>query len=208
MLKEILKRLQRLINLTMLKNLKTYMIIAAILIVGAAFVTVNIQAKKINALKADNARLETNVYQLTQDNQQITNLTLRQKEVTGRILRERDSLAMIVRVKPKFIDRIITIDNSTHDTVKVNVPAKPVSKNEWNITDSTECLKIAYNVKLVGDSLHVKRTLLESSNKTTQTFYKKRPHKFLGISYGRWQYLQKIDARCGGVKYESIVFKK
>jgi hypothetical protein len=192
----------------MLSKIKTYLMIGAILIIAAAFVTVNIQAKKIKALKADNSRLSINNSQLLTDSLQQMTITLRQKEITGRLKIERDSLAAVIRIKPKQIDHIVYLNNFYTDTVKIEIPAMITGKNEWHIRDSTKCLKVAYKAKLDGDSLNVIRELLSYNNKTTQTFYKKRPHKFLFIRWGRWQYLQKIDSECGEVKYQNFIFIK
>jgi len=190
-----------------MNRLKLILIGIAILIIASAFVTVNIQAKKIAKLNSENARLESNNFQLMADGREQTNLYLRQREITGKIKLERDSIAKALKIKPKYIDRIITIDLSTHDTVKVPIPVIISGKNEWNFTDSSKCLKIAYNAKLIGDSLKVVRTSLDNDNKITQVFYKKRPHRFI-FRFGKWQYLQKISSDCDGVKYQNIVFEK
>lgn len=184
------------------------MIVFAVLFVGAAVVTVNIQTKKIKALKADNLRIENNQFALMSDARQQTNLYLREKEVTGKLKHERDSLAKSLNIKPKFIEKIVYIDNSTHDTVKVPVPSQITGKDSWKITDGNECFKWAANALKQGDSLKVTRTLFEYDNRITQTFYKKRPYKFLFIRYGKWQYLQKIDATCGNSTIQTFNFSK
>lgn len=190
-----------------MQRVKLYLIIAGILIIASAFVTANILIKENRKLKAEVQRVQLNNLQLMSEGLQQTNLYLREKEVTGQLKIERDSLAKSLKIKPKFIDRIITIDLSTHDTIKVPVPVIITGKNEWTFTDSTKCLKIAYKAKLTGDSLKVVRTSFENDNTIQQVFYKKRAHKFI-ISFGKWQYLQKIDSKCDGVKYQNIVFEK
>jgi hypothetical protein len=183
-----------------------YGLVALILVAG--FFTIKYLVKENQKYRTDNYRLESNQFQILSDATQQTELYLKQKEVTGRIKRERDSLALIVNVKPKQITKVITIDNSIHDTIPVPVPVNIIDKNEWEIRDSTECLKIVYNAKLKGDSLITNRELLEYDNKTVQTFYKQRPHKFLCIRFGKWQYKQKIEAQCGETKIETINFTK
>ena len=191
-----------------LNKFKLYLYGFVILILVAGFFTIKYLVKENQKYRSDNYRLESNQFQILSDATQQTELYLKQKEVTGKIKRERDSLALIVKVKPKFIEKIITIDNSTHDTIPVLVPAKITGKNEWEIRDSIKCLKIVYNAKLKGDSLITKRELLEYNNKTIQTFYKVRPHKFLCIRFGKWVYKQKIDSECGEVSIQTINFTK
>jgi hypothetical protein len=191
----------------MFKNIRYYLLGAVILFLIAAVVTVNLQAKKIKRIEADNFRLEGNQFALMSDARQQTNLYLNEKEVTGRMKKERDSLAKSLNIKPRQLQKIIYIDNSTHDTIKVPVLTTFVSKN-WAIKDSTRCLKLRYNAKLEGDSLKTTRELLEYDNQITQTFYKQRPHKLFFIKFGRWKYLQKISSDCGDTEIKTITFTK
>jgi uncharacterized protein YneF (UPF0154 family) len=84
-----------------MKNLKLYLIGAAILFLAGIIVTVNLQAKKIKRIEADNFRLENNQYQLMANACTQTNLFLREKEINGILHRERDSLANSLQIKPK-----------------------------------------------------------------------------------------------------------
>jgi hypothetical protein len=183
-----------------------YGLIALILIAG--FFTIKYLVKENQRYRSDNYRLESNQFQILSDATQQTELYLKQKEVTGRIKRERDSLALIVKVKPKFITKVITIDNSTHDTTKVPVPVNIIDKNVWMLRDSGACFKYASKLILEGSEIKGERQLFEYNNKTVQTFYKQRPHKFLGIRFGKWQYKQRIEAQCGETKIETISFLK
>lgn len=174
----------------------------------AAVVTANIQAKRIKALKSDNARLDNNNYQLMAENRTQTNLFLMQKEVMGKLKAERDSLSKALKIRPKQIEKIIYIDNSTHDTIKINVPVVISGLDKWKITDGNECFKWAANALKQGDSLKVERTLFEYDNRITQTFYRERPHKFLFIKYGKWINKQRIEATCGDTKIQTFNFIK
>ncbi len=189
-------------------KLKIYLIIGAVLFLIAAVVTVNIQSKIIKKRNSEISRLESNNYQLMSDARQQTNLYLTEREVTGKLKRERDSLALSLKIKPKQIQKIIYLDNSTHDTIKVPVPVNIISKYEWMLTDSTACLKYASKLILEGDSIKAERQYLEYDNRITQTFYKQRPHKFLFIKYGKWVYKQKIDAICGNSTIQTFNFSK
>jgi hypothetical protein len=187
---------------------KLYLYGLIVLILIAGFFTIKYLVKENQKYRSDNYRLETNQLQILSDATQQTELYLKQKEVTGKIKRERDSLALIVKVKPKQVTKIVVIDNSIHDTVRVDVPVNIIGKNEWKIRDSTKCLKIVYNAKLIGDSLFVKRELLEYDNNPVQIFYRERPHKFLFIKFGKWQYKQVTKTKCEEPKTEIINFTK
>jgi hypothetical protein len=191
-----------------MKNLKLYFYAFIALFLIGAVVKINVQKKKIEKRDAEIDRITRNNYELMNDRDNQMELVLKEKEVSGKIKIERDSLAVLYAIKPKFITKIVTIDNSTHDTILVPVPAINTGLNTWDITDSGNCFKWAGNALKIGDSLKVERTLFEYNNKTTQTFYKKRPYKFLFIKYGKWDYVQKIDSECGENKIQDITFTK
>lgn len=188
-------------------NLKTYFILAVILFLAIAVVTVNVQIKKIKKQKAEIERLKNNNAQLLTEGLQIQNLILKQKEVTGKIKRERDSLAAVVKIKPKYIEKIVTIENRIYDTLPVIIPAVPLTSHTWKIKDGNKCFKWEAIATRSGDSLQIQRTLFSYNNQTIQTFWKKAP-RFLGIRIGPWKFYQKIDAQCGEVKYQAITFTK
>lgn len=190
-----------------MKNIKLYFfsfLLLCIILLSAGY---NARGKKIDFLKDEGIRKDSNIENLLSENRQITSEVYRQKEVTGRVKSERDSLAKKLDIKPKQITKIITITNTVHDTVSKLIPVVIEGRNEWTFTDTTKCLKVAYNAKLVNDSLIVRRTLLEDKNKTTQTFYKKAPHVWF-IRTGKWKYLQKIESTCGEPVINTIQFIK
>jgi hypothetical protein len=168
--------------------------------------TIQIQIKSIKKLRANNIRMNGNIDQLLQDNAQQTALVLTQSEVTGKIKRERDSLAKALQIRPKQIEKIVYIDNSTHDTIRISVPSIITGQDTWKIQDSTKCFKWAANAFKQGDELKITRTLFEYDNRITQTFYRKRPYKFLFIKYGKWQNLQKIESECGQNTVKQFTF--
>jgi hypothetical protein len=178
-----------------------------VILIGMS-ITISITRASNKKLKAENSRLANNELQLLADNIHIRELILKKEEVTGKLRIERDSLAAALKIKPKQIEKIIYINNVIHDTTTVSVDLKNFGVGEWLLRDSSECFKYVSKLVLRGDSFSGKRQLFEYTNKTTQTFYKKRPHKFLFIKYGRWQYLQKIDATCGEVTFQSFTFLK
>jgi len=190
----------------MLKKVKTGLIIFAVLFLAGAVVTVNIQTKKIKRLKSENTRLDNNNYQLMSDNRKQTNLVLKEKEVTGKLKKERDSLAKSLQIKPKQIEKIITIQNIVHDTVKISVPVEIVSKGVWNISDSDKCFQWHAKAVLKGDSLNINRTLFFYNNKTIEVFWQKRPFNFLFIHLGKPKNYQQISSECGEVIIKSFQF--
>jgi hypothetical protein len=155
------------------------------------------QSNKISKLKVDNARIEANNLQLMSDARQQSTLYLKEKEVTGQLKRDRDSLAKALKIKPKQIEKIVTVTNTIIDTVKISVPVTIEGVDKWKIRDKGDCFKWQGNAFKQGDSLRVERTAFEYSNKTTETFYRERPHKFLFLRFGKWVYKEKIDSQCG-----------
>ena len=192
----------------MIKKLKTYLIIGAVLFLIAAVITVNIQSKIIKKRNSEIVRLESNNYQLMSDARQQTNLYFREKEITGKLKRERDSLAGVLKIKPKQITKIIYIDNKIIDTVRLMVPVERLSKTEWMLRDSTKCLLYVAKLILEGDSLKSERQLFESDNRITQLFWRERSKKFLFIHFGKWKNYQKIENNCGDPKIQTFYFSK
>jgi hypothetical protein len=190
-----------------MKRVKWILVILAVVIIAGAFVTVNIQAKKIKRQEDKISRLILNMEQLLQETVRQSVLIIAQDEVTGRVKHERDSLAKALKIKPKFIEKIIYQTVTVRDTIKVPVISTIISKDVWNISDKGECFKWAGIAKKQGDSLNVTRTNFEYDNKTVQTFYKKAPFLWF-IRVGKWKYLQEISAKCGDPKTESITFVK
>jgi len=180
--------------------------IAVVTIIGA-FVTVDIQRKKIKQKNEKIARITENMNQVLDDNVTQTILVLSNNEVIGQIKRERDSLAKALKIKPKQIEKIVTIENTVHDTVKIAVLITKSYPGGWLYRDSTECLKYVSKLVLRGDSLKGERQLLEYDNRITQTFYRKAPHIWF-IRTGKWEYLQEVSSKCGENKTQSITFLK
>jgi hypothetical protein len=187
-------------------KLKIILIIAAVLFVVYAIVGYNIRGRTIKYQESEIARLELNNYQLMSDARQQTNLYFREKEVTGKLKRERDSLAGVLKIKPKQITKIIYIDNKIIDTVRLMVPVERLSKTEWMLRDSTKCLLYVAKLILEGDSLKSERQLFESDNRITQLFWRERSKKFLFIHFGKWKNYQKIEDNCGDPKIQTFSF--
>lgn len=192
---------------TQFNSLKLYVYGFLIIVFIALICTVKILINKNKRLFADNSRIEANNFQLMSDNRQQTNLYLTEKELSWSLKQERDSLAKALKIKPKQIEKIIYIDNSIYDTVRVNVPVIVTGKNKWKIEDSGECFKWSANAFLLQDSLKIERTNFEDYNKTTQVFYHKAPHIWF-LRIGKWTNYVQINAKCGDVKIETFNFIK
>lgn len=189
-------------------KLKTGLTLAGILGILALVALVNLQRSRIKSLRSDVARDEKNIRDLLQDNQVQRELYLTSRQVVGRIARERDSLAEVVKVKPKQIETIVTITNTIRDTIPVPVPVYPDLPDTWRISDRDNCFKWEGVARLVGDSLGVTRTSYESTNRTVSTFYRERSRRILGIPFGKWIYKHKTASDCGETREETIHFIK
>jgi hypothetical protein len=113
-----------------------------------------------------------------------------------------------LKIKPKQVEKIVYVDVFTHDTIKVPVPAEITGPDRWKITDTGKCFKWSANAFKQGDSLKIQRTLFEYNNRTTEVYYRKRPHKFLFIHYGKWQYISEISSECGQPVQKTFNFIK
>lgn len=188
-------------------KIKAGLIIAAILFVAGLMVTVKIQAKRNKALTSDNSRLSNNNFQLMGDAMNYENYYLKEKEVTGKLKRERDSLAKSLSIKPKFVEKIITITNIQRDTVKISVPVTIIGKDYWKIADSSKCFKWQANALKRGDSLFVERTNYESLNKTTGVYY--RNAKFIWfIRVSKFKNFVRFNSTCGNPEVQEFSFIK
>ncbi len=137
-----------------------------------------------------------------------TILLLREKEVTGRLKRERDSLAKVAGIRPKNIIRLQYTTVQLSLTHPQPVTVKPSGKNTWQINDSTNCFVWRGSALLEGDSLRVNRLLFRYDAKVNSMYYKKRPHKFLGIPWGRFIFTEVSSSDCGSVQVKQINFTR
>lgn len=191
-----------------MNKIKLIIIGIVILFVASLVITINVQIKKINSLELDNLRLGYNQNQLNDTITNLTVLTLTQKETIGKYAQQRDSALKALHLKPKQVLKIITntITETIHDTIPV--PVNIVTDNVWKITDTGKCFVYKADILLLDDSLSVYRTDFIYQNKTTEVFFKVRPHKFLFIRWGKWDYKRDISSECGQSKVEDITFIK
>jgi hypothetical protein len=177
-------------------------------IIGLLILETRIQSGKISRLKIENSRVQANNVQLFGEKRQQTTLYLKEKELTRELSTQRDSLAKALKIRPKQVEKIVYRDNTIRDTVIKEVPVIISGKNEWKISDKDKCWSWNAIANLNGDSLKVNRTGFDYHNRTTETYYQKRPKKFLFIHYGKKQNYIEIKPECGEVTVKSFVFVK
>lgn len=170
--------------------------------------TVNIQIKLIKKHKADICRLENNQTEMLKQNAITTDLNVKLSEVNGRLKAQRDSIARALQIKPKEIEKLVYITQYVRDTIDHPVYIIQSAKNHWTLTDSARCYIWKGEAFLHDNNMSIVRTDFTYLNKTTETFYKKKPHKFLFIRYGKTKYLKQVDSDCGQSYITTISFTK
>ncbi len=153
------------------------------------------------------ARMAFNNFQLMQDNQDQTVLYLKQKEVSGQLKAERDSIAEALKIKPKTIEKIVYRTITEKDTLVQNVFVD-YRKTHWMIQDTGKCFVWQAMAFLSDTTLKVTRTEFTYQNKITETYYRKKPKKFLFIRYGKWENFVQITPECGQVTIKTFNFEK
>lgn len=162
---------------------------------------------QVDKAKKEIQRLEDNQRQLLAAKQQDLALILTQKELTGKVLAERDSLAKLLKIRPKeiikYVDRIVTETNT--DTVEVE--SEFLQNMTWRLSDGDKCWKWEADAQLSGLDLDVSRVLFEYKNKSSEVYWWQR-RKFLGLRIGKKEYYAKVLPECGEVQTKSIEIKK
>lgn len=192
----------------MIQKVKWILIALAIIFVTGSVVLNNVQRNTINKMEIEALRLENNNFQLMQDNTQIMTLNVRERELSNSLRKQRDSIAKALQIKPKQIETIIYQTITQKDTVIVNVPVLTLEKNHWLIADTGKCYIWKGEAVLSLENLSVKKTEFSYHNKTTEVYFKTRPHKFLFLKFGKWQYKKEISSECGEPRQETINFVK
>jgi hypothetical protein len=118
---------------------KLILIGIAVLFLASAVVTVNIQAKKIKAQKAEIARIQENNAQLMGENLQKTTLVLRKDEINSELSKKLDSVSKALEIKPKQVLKIITETITQIDSIPYPVIVDNAGQNFWKIKDAGDC---------------------------------------------------------------------
>lgn len=192
-----------------MNTIKNWLIGGAILIVIAAFVTVNIQSRKIKALKAENERVTNNNDQLMAANSNNVALILKKDEFIGQLSDSTRNLLKSLKIAPKKVVEIIEKTVTIRDTIIKEVPVTTVGPNFWKISDKDKCFDWRADARLIKDSLKINRTFFTYHNKTTDVFSKKLVFKFLFIKiYSGKKIIQNSVSECGESKQRTITVIK
>jgi len=186
--------------------LKNYILISLVLILLAALIIL-IQLERIERLGVEVNRLNNNLEQLTAYNGQNISLLMTYKELRKVDSIKIDSLAKLLKIRPKTITQYIHTTTTIHDTIPVVVLVEPEIKG-WSLIDSGKCWVWRGFASLDNDSLKVNRTSLNYLNETTNIFYYERPKKFLFFRYGAKQYFCRSLSECGENNLQIITFVK
>ena len=188
-----------------MNKLKLFAIIFVASFLAIAVVTVNIQINKIRAYKAEIERIQTNNMYLMSDNMKQSKLVLKQQEISGFLKFQVDSLAEALKVKPKFIDRIVYQTITEKDTVVKEVPVHVLKKDTWLIADTGKCFVWKGIATLTDTVLSVKRNDFAYQNKITFVAYRKRPGNCI---FKKRINFAEISSECGNVTTQEFQFIK
>jgi len=195
-----------------MNKLKLILIGLAILIVASAFVTANVLLKRNKVLKAENARLQTNNFNLLSSNRKNINLELTLKEFKQSMSTKIDSILKVAEINSKRVKTVTTINNYYIDSTKTIIRPDPViSKNDttYPFIDIKECFSISGFMKVVNNRPELTIQERKFDNEINVIVHNKRPHKYWFIRYGKRE--MKVDgvSDCGEVKIKQInIIKK
>lgn len=182
----------------MISKVKTYLIIAGILIVLSLVVTNYLNHKKYLREKAERIRQENNVAELLAKDKANMDLNLKQAEYLKYLSAENEALLKQLQIKPKTVVKFVEREVIIKDTVVKEVPVYVTGYRQWHIKDSGECWKWEADAYLINDSLNIDRTLFDYRNKTRDIFVKKLKFKFLFIKiYSGKEINQVTIPECG-----------
>ena len=189
-----------------MSKVKTWLIVGAIIFVGIAVVTVNIQHKAVVKLRAEKIRLIGNIDQLLDESSSYMTLYLTQKEALKQKSLKIDSISDLLKIRPKTIERIIYKEIIQHDTTIKYISVVAKNDTTWKFTDIGNCFVYKGEVTLSDNLLNVKRTGFDYHNEIIDTYFWKR--KFWIFS--KKKYFNESVATCGGTttREVNIVKKK
>lgn len=170
---------------------KVYLILGGIILILS--VTICIQQNVITKKDAKIVRLTDNVGNLMDENANLIVLNVTESELKGEYLKERDSLANLLKVRPKQVIRYITTTIIQHDTITEYIPVVQKTDTSWAFTDNGECYVYKGEVNLSDNILSVKRTEYFSTNKLSYAFYWYRKFPIVG----KKRYTQEVFSSCG-----------
>lgn len=186
-----------------MSKIKLYLIIFAVLFLAGAVVTVNLQAKKIKAQKAEIERLDGNISYLTTKGKITDTFLATEKEFKQMYKDSLKTVLLALKIKPKTVTKVVTNYIYVHDTINKEVFVSVIGKNRWLVSDTGKCFTWSGIATLKNDSLNVVRTEYVSENKITDVFHGVRK-KILGLRIGRKEITQTRVNECGE-SFERII---
>lgn len=191
-----------------LKKIKLYLSIAGILLIAGLFINLQFVNRKLRNVTEERDRYYSNYYNEFSKNIEYTKQIWRYRELTGEKQAVIDSLAEALKIRPKEIIKVEYITVTEIDTIEKPVYTNQVQKNEWFVSDTGQCFLWEGIARLDTTKwdLGVIRETFSYQNITTHAYYKKRPHKFLFLRFGRWQYRHEVIPECGDSYIEEIEF--
>lgn len=195
-----------------MSKIKPYLIAFAVLFLISAIVTVNIQAKKIKAQKAEILRVQTNNQQLMSENFKNKSLNLSFNEFKSSVSKKVDSLLKVAQIALKQVKTVIITNNYYIDSSKTIIRPEPViSKIDttFPFIDIKDCFTIGGYMKVRDDRPELVINKREFKNEITTIGYEKRPHKFWFIRWGKKQTFIESSSDCGETTVKQInIIKK
>jgi hypothetical protein len=194
-------------------KLKTYLIIAAILVIVAAFVGFNILYNQNQILKADKVRLERNQEALLMENRDNYQLELSLKEFKSTMSKKIDSILKVAEIASKQVKTVTEIHNYYIDSSKTVIqPAPVISKTDttYPFTDTKGCIGIEGYLMSKKNIPSLTITKKTYSGDIALIGYWQRPHKIWFIKYGKKENTIQAFPECGTaiIKQIEIIKKK
>jgi plasmid maintenance system antidote protein VapI len=180
---------------------RVYIILFGIILILSG---INYSLKKSNDRKdAKIVRLTGNLDEVLQENNSYLVLNLTQKEAIKATSLKLDSLAHLLDIRPKNIERIVTKTIIQHDTIEKLITVVQKSDSTWSFFDKGDCYEYRGEATLANRDLSIKKTEFLYLNKMTDVFYWYR-NWFLG----KKKYTQESRATCGQASTKDITIVK
>ncbi len=160
-------------------RLKNYAIIALFVLLAALAFAYKLQREKLLNEKANNERLELNQSRLLSEKKQNIELNLTMKEWLKQKSDSIKAFEKANKIRPRTVIRYTERIFTDEITVPKLVPVSLVSKNTWEIKDSTGCFFWKGTAYLSGESLKVVRGYFSYENTTQELLHREKKGRFL-----------------------------
>ena len=173
--------------------------------------------KKLRETRAENTRYQYNQQQLLDQVNEYKRITVRKSELIESLTEDQDSLIKALRIKPKYIDRIVERTHYAEDTLKTGKLLETADSlrriiennqtRQYPFVDQTECFLFEGAVT-IDRGLNLEVTRREYTNHSTEIAYIERSKKFLFIRYGPWRAKLYIRNECGDDQVKELTLVK